>query len=693
MPLILHYQLAASIPERNNQMKFWKLLLSVLGTVASCLYAPKAIAQQDSLAQIETNEVQIKETKSSLSTDFRSVTMNTNMGKGEFLKAACCNLSESFETNPSVDVNFTDAVTGTKQILMLGLTGNYISLQSENIPEVRGLNANQGLGFIPGPWIKSIQITKGPGSVVNGFESMAGAMNIEQQKPDGAEQLLLNGYYNYYGRAEANMNFAKKINSQFSTGTMLHADAWQKPFDRNQDGFMDMPMNKTLSIAQRFKLTTSRLILQAGARAVNDQRWGGQMDFNPEQAGSKSIYGTSLKFAQIQVWSKAGYMFPNQPYRSIGLISNYTWQQSKNWFGLTQYNGLQRSLYLNSIYQDIWGSTINSYKTGISFQSDYFNEQLFQNDTIAKKRTEQVTGIYYEHTYSPLPQWTFLAGIRADYNNLYGSFITPRMHAKWDINALSSLRVLIGRGQKSANIIAENLGYLASSRQVLIRQSATAGFGLRPEVSWTYGASYNHDFTLFDQKGSVTIDAFYTQFQNQVVVDLENPRQISFYNLNNKSYSKSAQIEANYKPHRRFEIRLAYRFNEVKIAYNEESYLSKPFVARDRFLFNAAYETRSHWKFDLTVNIIGTKRIPNSDGLARTNSPWFPTVNSQITKVFKQQWEVYAGVENLTDFRQTNAIVSASQPFSSNFDASYIWGNMLGRNVYVGFRYSITSKN
>jgi len=671
-------------------MKKMIVLRFVILTMAMVLLYPESLfAQQDSLKSKETKEVEIQETRSSFSTDHKSATMSNLIGKGEFMKAACCNLSESFEANPSVDVNFTDAVTGARQIQMLGLTGNYTSIQTENIPEIRLLNSSLGLGFIPGPWINSIQITKGPGSVINGFESMAGALNIEQQKPDGKETFLLNGYVNQMGRSEGNINWAKMLNPNLSTSTMIHADTWQKQFDRNGDGFMDAAMNRTFSLNHRWKYITEKFIYQAGVKMVHDTRWGGQMNFTPEKGGSSTLYGTSLNYRQVQGWSKIGYVFAGAPYKSIGLISSFNWQESKNYFGTRAYNAVQRSVYLNGIYQDILGNTTNSYKTGISFQSDYVAERLFKDAYDTMMRTEQVVGVFYEHTYVPSEKWTVVAGLRGDYNNLFGAFVTPRLHAKWNVGKLSTLRFLVGRGQKTANIYADNLGYMASNRIFSIRPSTSKAYGLRPEVSYTAGLSFNQDYELWDQKGSFTIDAYHTSFQNQVVLDLENPAEVKFYNLEHGSTSTSIQVETQYKPHRRVEIRLAYRMNDVQTRYEDVGWRQRAYTARDRFLLNIAFETRSHWKFDFTANVIGSKRIPDSRQAFQNESPSYTLLFAQVTKVFNKNWEVYVGVENLTDFRQKDVIVSAENPFSSTFDASYVWGPIVGRMSYLGFRYKI----
>lgn len=178
-----------------------------------------------------------------------------NVSSAELLKAACCNLSESFETNPSIDVNFTDAVSGTRQIKMLGLTSPYILIATENIPSIRGASQANGLSFIPGTWVESIQITKGAGSVVNGFESIAGQINAELQKPTFDDKIFVNAYASANGRLEFNTHINTKVSDKWSTGFYIHGNRRDKEFDKNNDSFLDAPLAKQINVMNRWQYT------------------------------------------------------------------------------------------------------------------------------------------------------------------------------------------------------------------------------------------------------------------------------------------------------------------------------------------------------------------------------------------------------------------------------------------------------
>ncbi|MDB5241900.1 MAG: TonB-dependent receptor, partial [Spirosoma sp.] len=192
-------------------------------------------------------------------------------------KAACCNLSEGFETNASVSVSYADAVTGARQIQFLGLGGQYVQTNIENIPTVRGLATTFGLNYIPGTWITSIDVGKGAGSVVNGYESMSGQMNIELQKPDSPDKLFLNGYANSFGRIEGNVNWSKPMSKKWSVGVLGHASTLQTEIDQNHDGFRDLPLYTQLNAINRYKYSSERFMAQFGVKALYEDRDGGQL--------------------------------------------------------------------------------------------------------------------------------------------------------------------------------------------------------------------------------------------------------------------------------------------------------------------------------------------------------------------------------------------------------------------------------
>jgi len=615
--------------------------------------------------------------------------------KKELLKAACCNLSESFETNPSVDVSYNDAVTGSKQIQLLGLAGNYTQLTVENLPGPRGLATSQGLNTIAGPWIESMQLIKGTGSVVNGYESIAGQINIELIKPREAEKVYLNGYVNSMGKTDVNLNLAHRFNDKWSTAFLLHDDFLNNKSDFNKDGFRDLPTGNQFSGIHRWQYIGEQgLMSQFGIKLLVDSRTGGEMDYNPDSDKfTTNSYGLGWNTKRYEAFGKIGYVFPEKMYKSVGFeISAFDHNQD-SYFGLTVYDARQKNLYANLIYQSQIKSEANQIKAGLSFLNDDYNEQL---NAINYKRTESVPGAFAEYTFKYKTKLDVVAGIRADHNSLYGWFATPRLNIRYEPINGTVLRLNAGTGQRTANIFAENSGVLVSSRQIVINNNGnnTRAYGLQPETAWNKGISVDQKFKLFHKDASVGIDFYRNDFKNQVVVDLENARLARFYNLEGKSYSNSLQAEINFIPATKFDVRLAYRYFDVKTNYGGQL-LQKPLVSSHRAFANLAYDLKG-WKFDYTLNYNGSKRIPSTEAnpdafKLNSYSPSYVLMNAQVSKTFgkKKVFDAYLGAENLTNYFQKNAILSADQPFGSYFDASLIWGPVTGRNIYAGFRYTI----
>ncbi len=617
------------------------------------------------------------------------------MTERELFKAACCNLSESFETNPSVDVSYNDAVTGSKQIQLLGLSGNYTQLTVENLPGPRGLATSFGLNFIPGPWVESIQLNKGVGSVVNGYESIAGQINVELKKPAIAEKLYLNAYINDMTKTDLNLVLTEKFGKNWSTALLLHDNFQTKNnVDYNDDGFRDMTTGNLFTVVNRWNYNGGKgFESQLGFKLLNDNLTGGQTSFDPDKDKfTTRSYGLGINTKRYEAFAKAGYVFPGKKYKSIGLQLSVFDHKQDSYFGMTLYNGRQKNFYANLIYQSIIGTTAHKFRTGISFLSDNYDE-LF--NTTKYKRQETVPGAFLEYTFTPVEKFNVVAGMRADHNSLFGWFATPRLHIRYEPVKGTIFRLSAGRGQRTANIFAENNSVFVSSRELnILTASAGKAYGLDPEVAWNKGISVDQKFRLFNRNANFAVDFFRNDFQQQVIVDLEDVRQVKFYNLDGKSFSNSFQAEMNMEPIKKLEVRLAYRFFDVKATYGDEL-LQKPFTARHRAFTNLAYEI-SGWKFDYTFNYNGVKRVVNTMAnppmyQRQKNSPSYILMNAQVSKVVgtKNPVDLYIGGENLTNFLQGDVIVSANNPFGPYFDASLVWGPVSGRLIYAGFRYKI----
>ncbi len=670
-----------------------RLIISYVG------YQSDTLAVTDSLALVRVTlrpEASLREvvvSANSTNIDRLNPIHTEILTRKTLAKAACCNLSESFETNASVNVSYSDAVTGAKQIQFLGLGGQYVQTNVENIPSVRGLATIFGLNYIPGTWINSIDVGKGAGSVVNGYEAMTGQINVELQKPDEllANRLLINGYANSFGRVEGNVNWSLPVSKRWSVATLAHASTLQTERDGNGDGFLDLPLYTQYNLIHRWKYTTDRWMVQVGGKALYEDRTGGQTS----RPSTVPLYRFTNTTRRAEFFSKTARLFPDKPYRGLGLILNGLYHEQDAMFGFKPYAGQQQSLYANLIYQDILGNTNHTYKAGLSYLLDQYQETyagLSQNPT---PRTESVPGVFAEYTYQDADRLTVVLGGRFDYHNLFGPQFTPRLHVRYQPLPTLTVRASAGRGWRVPNMLAENFGYLASSRVIV------SDVTLRPEVSVNYGLSLTNEFALFGQKATLGLDYYRTDFQQQLVVDLEHPRELHFHNLYGKSFANSFQAELTYKPIRRLEVRVAYRLFDVRQSMSLPSedtvVVPKMITSRDRVFLNLSYALPfDKWKFDMTFQYNGPRRIPYLSNAANPDyttvplvyAPGFINLNAQVSRAFRSGLELYVGGENLTGFRQQNPIVAANDPFGPNFDAaSNVWGPITGRMIYMGFRF------
>lgn len=628
------------------------------------------------------------------------------MSSGELLKAACCNLSESFSTNPSIDVNFSDAVTGNKQIKMLGLTSPYILMAEENIPAMRGASQAYGLSFVPGTWIESIQITKGAGSVINGYESISGQINYEIEKPINARPFFLNLYTSEDSRYELNAHTKVKLSDKWATSLLAHGNIRQRKSDHNHDGFIDNPIGNQINLLNRWQYSNAEKgwVSFLNLNYMKDERQAGQIDYNPlTDKGTTNAWGSEVNSERFTLSNKTGYVFPDTPYKSIGLQNSFQSHRQDSYFGLNSYDIHQKSWYGNLIYNSIIGNTQHKFATGLSGTYDDYNEQLTTSALAGDfSRIDRSVGAFFEYTYDNSSNFSFVAGIRADSHNNLGNFITPRFHLRYNPWKEATFRLSAGRGKRAANVIAENQQLLASSRQLhIIGGDGGKLYGLNPEIAWNYGASFLQAFKIWGKNAELSVDFYRTHFDNQVVVDLDHsPQQALFYNLDGKSFANSLQAEVSISPAKGLDFKAAYKYYDVQTQFTKGQ-LEKTLTPKHRWFANIAYETpdthennHSQWKFDVTFNWLGEQRLPTTatNPLAYRLSdyaPSFATLNAQITRVFSKKFEVYVGGENITNYKQANGILAADAPFGAYFDSTMQYAPAFGQMYYAGMRFKL----
>jgi len=636
----------------------------------------------------------------------------------DLTKSACCNLAESFETNASVEVTTSDAVSGAKQIQLLGLDGSYSLLTVDNQPALRGLAAPYRLGYLAGPWIENIEIIKGTGSVVNGYEAISGQVNVKLKEPEKTDQLLFNIYGNDLGKFDVNLNTSARISPKWSTVLLLHSDHLSQRVDRNKDGFLDLPLATQFNAFNKWKYISGRgLVSEVGLGALRETRQGGQLDFRDTGDGAfLQHYGTTQATTRYTGYAKTSYTWPTRPFQSLGLLLSGTSHDFTSAYspayslaptvGPRTYDGTQRTGLGTLLFQSALGNTSHVYRTGLSFLVDDYQE-VFRDghrylsetpaETYAKEhrnRRELVPGAFAEYTYQNSRNLTLVAGVRADYHNLYGWQLTPRLNLKYDALKNTVLRAAAGRGFRVPNPIADNAAMLASSRQFIIAPN------LQPERAWNVGGSATQYFNVLGRQATFVVDYYHTEFDNQLVADMyTSARYISLGNLapGGRSFARSLQAELQLEPLKGLQVKGAYKYLDVRTTY-DGVLLPKPLTPPHRAFANLGYASAfDKWRGDVTVQWFGQRPVAHvtnthvhgsGEAYEPETTPRFALLNAQLTRAFKRT-EVYVGVENLTNYRQASPIEGAAAPFGPNFDAAMVWGPVYGRLTYAGLRFRI----
>lgn len=639
--------------------------------------------------EVELEEVVVSERRMGTIASRTSVLQTQRITYDEICRAACCNLAESFETNPSVDVSYADAATGARQIKLLGLAGTYVQMLTENYPNFRGAASLYGLDYIPGAWLESIQVSKGTSSVKNGYEALAGQINVELKKPTTADIVSATLFASDAGRYEGNTDASWHINDKLSTGLLVHYSNDKRQHDGNKDGFLDMPLKEQVNVMNRWNHRVDNYVAQYGVRYLHEDRIGGQATKKHDFADP---YVVDLNTNRVEAFTKQAYILDAEKVESVALILSGSYHEQQSMYDRTPYNVYQNNLYASMLYEKEF-TPMHSLSTGLSLNYDGFDENLTQNGIRTPfNRTEVTPGAYAQYTFNLYDKLILLAGIRADHSSVYDFFVTPRLHIKYNPLEWLHVRGSVGKGFRTANVLTENNFLLSSSRKMVIADN------LDQEEAWNTGLNLSFYLPVFGKELTLNGEWYYTNFLKQVVVDMDSdPHAVRFYNLDGKSYSNSFQVEASYPFFRGFTFTAAYRYTDAKTDYrNAEGVtyrMKKPLVSDYKALATASYQTPlKKWQFDLTAQFNGDGRMPTPDAV---NPLWeetfgaYTVVNAQITKYFRN-WSVYVGSENLFDYTQDNPIIDAGNPRGDNFDGSMVWGPVHGRKIYIGMRFNLS---
>ena len=650
-----------------------------------------------------------------------------NISFAGLCKMACCSLAESFENSASVTVGFSDAISGARQIKMLGLAGTYTQILDENRAIMRGISAPYGLSYTPGMWLSSIQVSKGISSVTAGHEAITGQINLEHRKPTDEERLFLNLYFDSHLKPEINLSSAMPVtkDKRLSTVILAHAAMDTMESDHNKDGFRDMPMSRAFSLANRWLYQAENgMQVRWGAKYINDYRLGGQMGYKPSMHNDSyfeegkswrdswyenKIYGSEVKNQEANAYFKlgkpvGGAVFDkenNEELRSnIAFIVDYDFFDEDAYFGADKaYRGRQHLTTANAMYAHYF-TPRSSLNSGISASSRWVKEDLLDwtrtgghEDLLLPHRNESEVGAYTEYTYNIKDKLSVVAGIRYDYAfHFKKHLITPRAHIKWNITPTTVLRGSAGLGHRPTDIITDNIGIMATGRTLNLDYNKID----RMEHALTAGGSLSQSITTFAPGDmTISVDYFYTQIFNTVVVDQEgNPWTIDIYNNYGPSRTHTAQIDLTWTPIQRFDVFATFRYTDSRYTINNHgtpTMVERPLVGRYKALINLQYATNMRkWTFDFTAQLNGPARIPTQSGKLEdsTLSPIYPMLFAQVSRRIKK-WEIYVGCENILNYKQKNPIIMADDPYNPAFNSSLIWGPLKGTKGYIGVRWNL----
>lgn len=640
-------------------------------------------------------------------------------------KMACCNLAESFENSASVTVGYSDAISGARQIKMLGLAGTYTQILDENRPIMRGLSAPYGLSYTPGMWLNSIQVSKGVASVTAGHEAITGQINLEHRKPTDDERLFVNLYLDDELRPEANISTAFPVtkDKKLSSVILLHGsmDTDARKMDHNHDGFRDLPKADQINVANKWLYAADNgTQIRWGWKFVQENRLGGMMDYKRSMRGEMeehwdkpgTLYGSHIRNRNANGYFKIGTPVGPSVYNpdeqdeqrsNLAFVADFDHFNEDAYFGLNQYRGNENSLSANLMYNHYF-TYRSSLIVGAQAHLQYYREALgnstpwIAGDTgrdYVFDRNEGEAGVYAEYTYSIKDKFSIVAGIRGDYNHYYDRFFaTPRGHLRWNITPSTTLRASAGLGYRSSNIITDNIGILATGRRILIPDFK--GFD-RMEKALTMGGSLTQTFSLAgEDNATLSFDYFRTQFYNAVIADQEyDPTAILVYNTDGRSFTDTYQIDFSWTPVERLDIFATFRYTDSEMTIDrpdgKTARVERPLVSQYKTLLNIQYATKfRRWVFDATAQLNGPSRIPTQTGNLDDSyySPRYPMFFAQVSRKVGK-FDLYVGCENIADYRQKDPILAADRPFSTDFNSMNVWGPLMGRKFYIGLRFNL----
>lgn len=506
-------------------------------------------------------------------------------------KMACCNLAESFENSASVTVGYSDAVTGARQIRLLGLSGVYTQMLDETRPVMRGLSAPFGLSYVPGQWLESIQIAKGSSSVINGVECMTGQINMEHRKPTDEKPLFLNAAVMSDTKMDFNIASSLQMGYKWSTVILGHVSGNIASHDMNHDGFLDDPKMLQFNLSNRWLYQADNGVqVRFGVRALQDKRIGGQVltdgngkkvlydkdTFSMTPADKTDPWGSDILNRSINGYLKVGVPLNESNSQNIAFIADYSYQDMDSYFGATKYLAGQHSAFGNLLYQNEINES-HKFTVGLNGTFDRYDEDFRRIVAAAPEQAKAGftnlanAGLFGEYTFHAGDKFSAIAGLRGDWFVHDGFKVSPRVTLKYMPIDEIVIRANGGRGLRYSTPLVDNIGVFSTGKEF------TGDYDRHIlEDAWTFGGNITYYMPFGASSNTyLSFDYFRTQFAQQMVVDYErDPAKIDFYALDGKrSFTDNFQLDFSVDPVERFNITATFRYTNAKIELAGRGYL------------------------------------------------------------------------------------------------------------------------
>jgi len=623
-----------------------------------------------------------------------------------FKKNPAPNIFESLQMVNGVQPQLNCNVCNTGDIHINGMEGPYTMILIDGMPIVSSLSTVYGLAGIPNSMVKRIEIVKGPASTLYGSEAVGGLINIITKDANSAEKLNIDFSATQLGEFNTDITSSK----QFKNAAVLlgiNYFNFQQRMDINADNFTDLTLQKRLSVFNKWNIKIGKgRTASLGIRYITENRWGGELQWAPKFKGTDSIYGETINTNRLEVLGTVGLS------KNLNMDISYNYHLQDSYYGTIKYYANQQVAFT----QLRWNKKLGKHDilAGIPFRYTFYDDNTLgtaTEDGTNKASAIFLPGIFVQNEYKASSQFTLLTGLRYDYNNEHGNIFTPRLSCKYAPDNTNTIRLSFGNGYRVVNLFTEDHAALTGARKVLIAAE------LKPEQSWN--GNFNYSTFIRHSKGFISIDAsaFYTYFTNKIIGDfITDPAKIIYNNLSGYAISQGITLNTDINYTNGLKINAGVTLMDVyqidKDSLDKKIKTTQLFAPKVSATFAVSYTIPAiKLAVDLTGRLNGPMYLPVVPNDFRpATSPFYGIINLQLSKSFKQQFELYGGVKNLLNFLPKNPLLHPDDPFNKQggkyfdldgkpradtnpmgytFDPSYNYAPMQRAKVFIGVRFQV----